>query len=141
MKKFLIISNILLIIALIITILSFVYINSLLIESSSGKEKESVSKVLKEAIVGDEDDDVSTLTPATASIPEEGIPLRNLQLSDSQKATLSGMGIDVDTFVVTPAIIACGESKIGVSRMSEIIAGDSPSIIEIGTLSLCLRAE
>lgn len=72
---------------------------------------------------------------------ERSIPLRDLPLSDSQKKTAATFGINVETFIITPAMLACAEVKLGTSRLEAIIAGQSPTFTESFSLMGCLSAK
>jgi hypothetical protein len=61
-----------------------------------------------------------------------------LPLSDTQKSVLTASGIDIDTFMITPAMIECGENAIGKDRMFAISEGDAPSVVEVTRLLPCL---
>lgn len=71
---------------------------------------------------------------------QKPIPLRDLPLSDSQKKTAATFGIDVETFVITPAMLGCAEGKLGGARLEAIIGGSSPSFTESLSLMGCLSA-
>ncbi len=126
MKKFLIISVSLLIGAIIATVATFLYVTKELPESS----QESTSVTETEAVPA-----------APHETVEDGVPLRDLPLSDGQKSALDTVGIDVDTFVITPAMQACAADKLGAARMEEIIAGAAPSFFETTKLLPCLSVE
>lgn len=81
-----------------------------------------------------------TTTPNTNYQLERSIPLRDLPLSDAQKKTAATFGIDVETFIITPAMLACAEVKLGETRLEAIIAGASPSFTESLSLMGCLSA-
>lgn len=74
----------------------------------------------------------------TTSEPTEGIPLRDVELSDSQRSVLDTVGVDSETFVITPAMQECAEEKLGTARMQEIIAGGAPTTMETVKLLGCL---
>ena len=74
----------------------------------------------------------------TTSEPTEGIPLRDVELSDSQRSVLDTVGVDSETFVITPVMQECAEEKLGIARMQEIIAGDAPTTMETVKLLACL---
>lgn len=124
MKKFLIITGSFLIGALAATIIIFWYINS------------PVSPVSQ--ISADKNNPSQETATTSAEQPTAGVPLRDLPLSDAQKATLDTMGIDVETFVITPAMQDCAAEKLGAARMEEIIAGAAPSFSETTKLLSCL---
>lgn len=136
MKKFLLISFCLLLIALLLVSAVFLYISMQLkqgqsqVESRLANEPADQTTVTAESVT---DKNTVTSTPATS-----GIPLRDLQLSDSQRSVLDTMGIDVETFVITPEIQACAAAKLGDTRMSEIVAGGAPTVIETTKLISCL---
>lgn len=73
------------------------------------------------------------------TVPEEGIPLSSLPLSESQRTSIEKVGINVDTFIITPTMVECGEGRLGVERMQEIIGGAAPSFIESLALTTCLK--
>lgn len=83
----------------------------------------------------------STEIPDT-SVPvdiEEDIPLKDLPISEQQLQTIESFGIDVDTFVITSAMITCAEEQLGAARVQEITAGASVDFIETIKLAPCLR--
>lgn len=131
MKKFLMISFILFFIALLIVVSVFLYISFQLNQSQSQVTNSATneSSVTQETTSG---------TAAVPTVAPEGIPLRNLQLNDSQRSVLNTIGVDVDTFVITPEIQTCAAAKLGDERMADIIAGDAPSVIETTKLVSCL---
>lgn len=119
MKKFLLITGSLLIIALLAVIAVFCYL----------------SFQLKSSQVS------GTVEPATneqGKVIDKGIPLRDLPLTEGQRSTLETVGVDVDTFEITPAMQACAEAKLGNERMAEIIGGSAPTMIETTQLTGCL---
>lgn len=124
MKKFLIVSGSLLGLALLATIAVYCYI-SVQLQSS----QQTVPSAHNTTSSGVSSDTVA---------PVEGIPLRSLPLSDAQADVLGKVGVDVDTFVITPAMQACAEEKLGTARMNEIIAGAAPSTLETAKLLPCL---
>lgn len=130
MKKFLIISGSLLLGAIIATVFVFWYVTAELPASSStAVEVETSQTQVDENEIED---------PVVVS---EGIPLRNLPLGDGQKSVLDTVGVEVETFVITPAMQTCALEKLGEARMSEIIAGEAPSLLETTRLLPCLSVE
>ncbi len=79
------------------------------------------------------------VTENTSSAPKEPVKIPVNALSDTQKALLSKLGIDPTTFVVTPEMVTCAEDTLGSARVSEIIAGGTPSALEAVRLSPCLN--
>lgn len=74
-----------------------------------------------------------------ATVPDKGIPLSTLKLSETQKSTLQKVGIDTQSFVITKDMVACSAEKLGAERTQALMAGASPSLIEITTLTHCLK--
>tara|TARA_B100000745_G_scaffold299771_1_gene251435 strand:+ start:1873 stop:2307 length:435 start_codon:yes stop_codon:yes gene_type:complete len=72
------------------------------------------------------------------TVPEEGIPLPTESLTDGQKAVAEAVGVDVDTFVITPQMVGCIEQKLGTTRTQAIMDGDTPSVIEVARIAGCL---
>lgn len=132
MKLFLIITSSLLVTALIISIVAYWWITSQIPPTNySATETSSSSKMIEENTRGTE----------TLLVPIEGVPLKNLPLGDAQKSALKTVGVDIETFVITPAMQTCASGKLGVERMDQIIAGDAPSIIETTRLLPCVSVE
>ncbi len=73
----------------------------------------------------------STSTGTTSSKPF---------LTDDQKKTLAGFGVDPASLPssITPTQEACFKTKLGPSRFAEISAGASPSIAEFLNAKSCL---
>lgn len=127
MKKFLIVSTILLIIALLMATAAFFYVSMQLQKSQLSVQSSTAENV-----------PVTNDASATTSEPPEGIPLRDVELSDSQRSVLDTVGVDSETFVITPAMQECAEEKLGTARMQEIIAGGAPTTMETVKLLGCL---
>ena len=75
-----------------------------------------------------------------ATVPDKGIPLSTLKLSETQKSTLQKVGIDTQSFVITKDMVACSAEKLGAERTQALITGASPTLIEITTLTPCLKS-
>ena len=120
MKLFLIITSSLLVTALIVTVCVFWYISGGIASSQMAPTATTDAGVETAGVV-------------------EGVPLRDLPLGDSQKSALEKVGVDVETFVITPVMQSCAAEKLGAERMDEIIAGSAPSTIETARLLPCIN--
>lgn len=67
----------------------------------------------------------------------ENIVIEKSSLSDGQQKALETFGVESDTIVITPEMIACAEEKIGKARVDAIISGDSPTFMEGVSLVSC----
>ena len=132
MKKFLIISGSLLAIALLATVVVFWYISMQLKQGQSSVTAAPTSAATTtntaEAVAND------TLAPAA-------IPLKDVPLTDAQRDVIETVGVDVETFVITPAMQACVMEKLGEERTAEIAAGGTPTALETVKLVPCLGAQ
>ena len=84
----------------------------------------------------------STSFPAGDVSQEEtagGATVSTSNLSDSQRQMLAAFGIDADSVVITPAMMACAEAKIGAARVEEIKGGATPSMGEGAMLFACYQ--
>ncbi len=124
MKLFLIITSSLLVTSLIVVVGVFWYI-------SNGLSSSQIVPVATPGQSGEESVE-SVVVPA-------GVPLRDLPLEDGHKSALEKVGVDVDTFVITPAMQVCAADKLGAERMDEIIAGATPGAIETTKLLPCIQ--
>lgn len=137
MKRFLIITSILLLLSLVVSTATYFWVISQLPPADSKIDNESASElVATSSSVIDE-----TKQESLPVVPPDGVPLRNLPLGDTQKSVLEKVGVDVETFVITSEMQTCAAEKLGIVRMNEIIAGEAPSIIETTRLLPCLGAE
>lgn len=78
-----------------------------------------------------------TASPS-ASI-EKPVTVSATQLSAGQRELLEKLGIDTDALIITPAMIACAEAKVGAARLAEIQAGATPTFTEGASLLGCYR--
>ncbi len=127
MKKFLIIVNIMLALALIAAVAAFWYVHTLL-EDTPAKAIPSTSK------------DSSEFNGASSSA-ESDLQVDSTQISEEQKAALDNAGINSENFTITPAMLDCASSKLSDTRIAEIAEGDAPTVIETAKLLPCLGAE
>lgn len=91
-----------------------------------------------------ESGDSSTPTPKSPTSVSntevtEPIVVNPATLTDGQKKSLDLVGFDTEQdIIITPAMIDCGEKKLGKARLAEIVAGDTPSLIESAKLAGCI---
>lgn len=138
MKTFLIRSAIFFVTAAALTVGVFFFISAYQASHSSPEDmiKEAVGGVVRET----EQPSGAMAEKIKEKIPESGIPLASLPLTESHKKMLVAVNIDTETFVLTEAMIICAGGKIGEGRMEEILAGNAPSILEITKFIPCLGA-
>lgn len=125
-------------IALLITIVLFIYIQY--------KINSVTPTTFEDGATATGSVDSATETEQTAiepvsSIPSvtESIPLRTLPLTDTQKSALEAVNVDVETFEITPTMIGCAEQTLGADRFNEIIGGAAPSFMESVQLTRCIQ--
>ena len=73
----------------------------------------------------------STNVPATITVANK--------LTEGQKNMLMSFGLDPNTIVLTPTIIACAEGKVGKTRLDEITKGATPTFFEGASLLVCYK--
>lgn len=163
MKRFIIISLLLLVFAVVATVVVWSLLQDEFERSevheehgSSEVQAEGLSDVETEPVVTQSESEVEieqneTVSESGASLqqPEETphqatdeiqpIPLRDLPLSDTQRSMIEVAGIDVETFVITADMIACAEEKLGSERFQAVIGGEAPSFLEGTRLLGCIR--
>ncbi len=101
--------------------------------------EERVEIVEKEAgpqSVGQEKNEMPQVK--TTDTPEE-IVVAGDQLTNTQKTTLETLGLETDSFTITPQTIACAEGELGKVRLDEIVAGSAPGPIESLKLLGCTK--
>lgn len=135
MKTFLIISVGLLTITLGIVITVFLYLSFTVMPAR--EQSNLVPSVAVEQPLTLPALPIGTTTPSTTKAVVD-IPLRDVPLSTAQQSVLETVGVDTDTFVITPEMQRCAEEKIGQTRVAEIVAGDAPSALETAKLLTCL---
>ena len=82
---------------------------------------------------------ITTAASGTQTTTEGSTKVNTSSLSEGQKTMLRALGVDVDTLVVTPAMIACAETSVGTARALEIKNGATPSMIEGAKLVACYK--
>lgn len=133
MKKFLLISLSLLVVSLLMVVAVFFYVSVQLKQSQT--EVVGLPATPQASTTKDSSEDAVAVESSTA---KEGIPLRDLPLGEGQRSVLETVGVDVDTFIITPEIQACAALKLGDERMNAIIAGEAPTVFETTKLLSCL---
>lgn len=141
MKKFILITTGLMLLAILIAALVFWYISSNYnLSSKSAGVDLNTSKTIG---VGDSEKSSSTETNKIApTLPDEfkqGVPVNQFNLSDAQKSTLKKAGVDVETYVLTPEQISCFILKLGEQRFNEIVAGDSLGMFDTAKIMPCVQ--
>jgi hypothetical protein len=132
MKKFLIISASLLVFALLaVVVIFFTVIQYMSTKSDRTPLPASTTTAIREVVF-------STASTSKNKIPDTGLPLSDISLSEKQESVAKAVGINPDTFVITKEMYQCVVDKVGDVRVGEIIAGDTPSAIEVAKLSFCL---
>lgn len=81
----------------------------------------------------------STQSPDRATPATTGGTVKAASLTPGQQKLLSALGINVSEFVITPAMIACAEAKVGAARIMEIQSGATPSFSEGVSLLACYK--
>lgn len=78
-------------------------------------------------------------TPSGATQASGGTQINTANLSDGQRTMLKALGINTDTLVVTPQMVACAEASLGAGRANEIKNGATPSFTEGAKLVACYK--
>jgi hypothetical protein len=134
MKSFIVNSIIFFVLGAVATVGVFFLINKSSLDTSILSDlttKESVEEATAKA---------KQIQETIATVPDKGIPLSTLKLNETQKSTLQKVGIDTQSFVITKDMVACSAEKLGAERTQALITGASPSLIEITTLTPCLKS-
>ncbi|MBP6924193.1 MAG: hypothetical protein KBC62_02045 [Candidatus Pacebacteria bacterium] len=138
MRTFIIRSLLFFLTATAITVGVFLFVTVYM--KSDGAVKETVIDSADEVTKGAQEKTEAVSEKIKEQIPDGGVPLSSLPLTESHKKALRAVDIDVETFVLTEAMITCAGGKIGDERIVEIIEGSAPSVFEITKLIPCLGA-
>lgn len=111
-----------------------------LIEAFVPEEASEVTSRVDDVITGM----VDTVAPASEADLADPFPTplgAPTFLSDSQRAALEAVGVDTSTLptTLTPELEACFVTAIGRERVDAVIAGDTPSIMEMLKAKHCLE--
>lgn len=135
MKRFLLCSLSTLVVAIIVVVAVFFFLQYQLM-----KPAEVPAEVAPDGETQTTDtDSAATRESAAPPVPAGGIPLKTLPLTDAQKSALKTMNIDAETFIITQDMVDCTEASLGAARFSEIINGAAPSFTEGLTLFKCIQ--
>ncbi|MFZ2886613.1 MAG: hypothetical protein WA021_02210 [Minisyncoccia bacterium] len=80
--------------------------------------------------------EAAAVTPTTET---KGTVVKTTNLSAGQQKLLSALGIDASQIVITPAMIACAEAKLGAAWLKEIEGGATPTFSEGVSLYACYK--
>ena len=140
MKKYLLTSILLLALALIAVVVVFWLVHTTAVVEAPDLSQEPTAEELRtegDLGVPAEASDVSSVE---ASLEEE-VTIPESRLSEGQQNVLESIGVDTANFTITPGQVACAEERLPPERIAAILAGDTPTMIEIARLSPCLIAE
>ena len=142
MKRFILTGVIFFILGLLAAVAVFFLLRSYSLPADVSTLKEEVGTKIQESLQGvtEEGNKAVSETTSTLSIPEGGVPLRELSLGAAQKKALEAAGIDTETFIITEAMLGCARESVGDDRVAAYVAGESPTVLEIGRLLPCLGA-
>lgn len=115
-----------LIVALVSAAVTFFYVSSKLSEKQRLNDEYVQNKAQ------------SSQTQEVDFVEEKSVPLKELPMNDSQKKVVETMGIDVETYVITPQAIDCAKEKLGEERVDEIVNGAAPGLWESAQIIPCL---
>ncbi|MEY2665724.1 MAG: hypothetical protein RLZZ480_829 [Candidatus Parcubacteria bacterium] len=138
MKSFLIRSALFFLFAALVSVGLFVLVS--LYGTSSKATLESVKDTATSATDTVKTNKDSVAETLSSKIPEKGIPLSSLPLSETQKKALAAAQIDVASFVITKTMLTCGAEKLGEERIQAIIGGEAPTLLETTKLIPCLKS-
>lgn len=97
---------------------------------------ESAGTAVKETVSSD----TPTAPAGSAATPTLTEPMViNIEtLPEAQQSVLESLGLGPE-IVITPSMQTCAVAKIGQERLDEIVAGDTPGVMESVSLTTCLR--
>jgi hypothetical protein len=138
MKPFIIRSIIFFVVAVLVSVGVFFLVSSYKTPATPvGTVKDTAASTTKAAAAVVKEKVQSSKVP---TIPDKGIPLSQLKLTDEQKSLLKKVGIDSQTFILTKDMLTCASGKLGDERVASIAAGSSPTVFEVTRLLPCLGA-
>ena len=138
MRRFLLRSLFFFLLAIVVTVGVFLVVS---FYSTNPTTVSGVKDAFNKAVLdGSNSTDVTGSTSMAEQVPESGLSLSTLSLSDEQKTTLNKVGIDASSFVISKPMLVCAETKLGTARLTELSNGAAPSTLEIATLTPCLVA-
>jgi hypothetical protein len=141
MRRFILTGVLFFVLGAIATVLVFFAVNSYMSPLGDGSITDDIGVKIQESIDsvwGKVDTAVST---STLKIPDEGLPLSNFSIEGAQKKALETAGIDTETFVITKDMLACAEKAVGADRVAAFVAGETPTVLEMGKMSPCLKTQ
>lgn len=77
--------------------------------------------------------------PPSEGLPAEPIIIKTEDLPETQQKIVKELGLEGDSFTITPEMVKCAESAIGADRVDAIVNGSAPSTIESLKLLPCLK--
>ncbi len=95
---------------------------------------DSVAKQLPSSTQSEKVQETTAVTPKATTNTGGSVSLPQGQLD-----MLKSFGIDPATVTITPAMMACAESKVGVARFVEIKNGATPTMFEGAKLVACYK--
>lgn len=125
--------------AILLTIVSWYLIQDKLLEKENAVKHPMINEEVESSPVFADIDQADTLDESVVPVADLApIKVSEVPLSPAQISAAEAVGIDVETFVITPAMQECAIDKIGQERVFDLIEGQAPSFKEGLTLIGCL---
>ncbi len=140
MRRFIITGVLFFIFGIVATVLVFFAVNAYLVPAEVGNTKDNIGAKIQESISDVWNKFDTTVATSTLKIPDEGLPLSNFSLEGAQKKALETAGINTETFVITKDMLVCAEKAVGADRVAAFVSGETPTVLEMGKMSPCLKA-
>ncbi len=115
-------------------------VNNITIEDAVTKLEETTTQETSKVTPPPNDTTREKSAVENESVPQETTGVTKVdtsQLTPGQKQLLETLGVDTENLVITPAMIACAEAKVGAARVAEIQNGATPTFMEGASLMAC----
>lgn len=130
-----------LLLAVVATVVVFMLVTAA--SSSDGQSNTIDRRTISTNSTNEQRDQSPLVESAEPELDEiaTGTPVSDIPLTEGQKDVLDTLGVNTESFVITPAMINCAESRLSKERVNEITSGATPTLLETARLSTCLSAE
>jgi hypothetical protein len=141
MKKFILLGILVMVLALGIVVFVWAQLQGYFIAQTA---KQPIATTTQET--SDEEPSVTAETQAITPAPDtrealasqEGLPVRDLPLTEGQEALATSLGLNTEQMVLSPEVVACAEDSLGSERYQALLAGETPGPLEAAKLLVCL---
>ena len=139
MRRFIIISILLLVVSTVLTLIVWFNLQKIFIENKTDSIEGQNEKMVQETSRLNEDASKEVDINDSELEFSSDIDAETIILNENQKRVAELLGLDGGNIKITPGMVICAKENFTDKRIAEFMSGASPEVFEYPTLLKCLK--